>query len=161
MRKLWTKQRSRSENGYKCQEPYSQQRGVRHQFRRNRVITTGIDDQWKADLADISKYAKDNDGYKFILAVIDDFSKYLWLRPLQNKTSAAVVESFKDFSQEGSKPILIHTDKEQEFRAQPAEALFKQMDIIHLLTQNEVKANIVERVIKTICSKIQYYITYK
>ncbi len=59
------------------QEPYSLHRPVRHHFTRNTVIVTGINDQWEADLADMSNYAKDNDGYKFVLAVIDVFLKNL------------------------------------------------------------------------------------
>ena len=48
-------------------------------------MVEGIDDQWDADLMDMSYYAKQNDGYNYILMVIDIFSKYVWLRPLKRK----------------------------------------------------------------------------
>ena len=46
------------------QEYYSQNKGVKRQFERGRVIVAGIDDQFDADLASLSLYADDNDGYK-------------------------------------------------------------------------------------------------
>ena len=69
------------------QEAYSLHKPYRHRFATNQVIVEGIDDQWDADLADMNFYAKVNDGYRFILLVIDIFSKYVWLRPLMTKTS--------------------------------------------------------------------------
>ena len=143
------------------QEPYSLQRSLRHRFHRNRVVATGIDDQWDADLMDMSKYAKDNDNVHFILLVIDVFSKYVWLRPLKNKTGQGVANAFQDILKEGRKANRIRTDKGQEFKARPVQKLFKDVGIQHIVTQNEVKANIAERAIKTIRSKIQRYITYK
>ena len=40
------------------------------------TFTTGIDDLWQADLVNLSSISKYNDGYKFLLTVIDVFSKY-------------------------------------------------------------------------------------
>lgn len=40
------------------QEPYSLQRPVRRHYRRNKVIVAGIDDQWDADLMDMTKFKK-------------------------------------------------------------------------------------------------------
>ena len=54
----------------------SLQRPLRRKFKRNRVISKGIDDQWDADLMDMTKFSKDNDGYSYILVVIDIFSKF-------------------------------------------------------------------------------------
>ena len=59
------------------QEAYSLQKPVRRTFKRNQVITTGIDDLWEADLADVSNLKKDNDDINFLLIAIDVFSRYL------------------------------------------------------------------------------------
>ena len=48
---------------------------LRH-FRRNRVIVSGIDQQWQMDLADMQSMQKFNDGYRYLLVCIDVFSKY-------------------------------------------------------------------------------------
>ena len=48
-------------------------------------MVNGIDKIWAADLADMKAFEKDNDGYTFLLLVIDIFSKYGWIVPLKNK----------------------------------------------------------------------------
>jgi hypothetical protein len=126
------------------------------------VITTGIDDQWDADLIDMSKYASNNDEFAYILVVIDIFSKYTWLRPLKNKKGNAVSRAFGEILEEGRSPKRLRTDKGQEFRSREFNELLTDRDIDHLYAQNtEIKANYAERVIKTIKSKIHRYLTYK
>ena len=44
---------------------------VRYRFKRNRVIVAGIDDEWEADLVIMDSLSKHNNGYKYILTVID------------------------------------------------------------------------------------------
>lgn len=61
---------------------YSLRKEPRHRFKRARVVVSGIDDQFDMDLADVSNIADENDGIKFLLFVIDIFSKYLWVEPL-------------------------------------------------------------------------------
>ena len=144
------------------QESYSLQRFIRRNFKRSRVMVTGIDDQWDADLIDMAKYSQYNDNITFILIVIDVFSKYVWLRKLPNKTGKEVSKAFKTIFKEGRKPSKLRTDKGWEFLHKPTiQKIFKEYKIKHFVTQNEVKANVAERAIKTIKSKIMRYITYK
>ncbi len=51
---------------------------VRRKFRRVKIYSPGIDHLWAADLRVLITYSKENKGYKYILAVIDTFSKYVW-----------------------------------------------------------------------------------
>jgi len=67
------------------QEAYSLHKPVRRRFQRNHVVSAGIDDLWMADLIDMVKFADMNGGYKYILLVIDTFSKYVWVQPLKTK----------------------------------------------------------------------------
>ena len=46
-------------------DTYTLHKPVRYDFPRNRVIVTGTDDHWQADLVDISSLARFNKGYKF------------------------------------------------------------------------------------------------
>ena len=66
-------------------DTYTLHKPVRYNFPRNRVIVTGIDDQWQADLVDISSLARFNKGYKFLLTCIDVFSKFAWVVPLKTR----------------------------------------------------------------------------
>jgi hypothetical protein len=77
------------------QDNYSLQKPVRQTFRKARVIVSGIDDQFDADLADVPNISHENDGVKYLFVVIDIFSKYLWIQPLKNKRAKDVVNGFK------------------------------------------------------------------
>ena len=57
---------------------------VTKKFKRAQVITTGIDDVWAADLADMQQFAEENDGYKYLLTVIDCFSRFAWAIPIKD-----------------------------------------------------------------------------
>jgi len=143
------------------QEAYSLQRSPRRSFQRNKIIVTGIDDQWSADLMDMVKFAKFNEGYSFVLVVIDVFSKYLWLRPLKDKRGRSVAEALSVILRGERRPTRMRTDKGQEFRSKEVNALLRRYHIQHLYAENETKASVAERVIKTIKTRIYRYFTYK
>ena len=142
------------------EEAYSLQREARSPQKRSRIVVAGIDDQWSTDLMDMVKFTKSNQGVRFILVVIDVFSKYLWLRPLKDKKGLSVAKAFESIFKEGRKPERIRTDKGQEFRAKVVQSLFKSETIRHLFAESDVKASASERVIKTIKSKIYRYFTH-
>ena len=53
------------------------------------------DNIWGVDLADIQLLSKYNKGYKFLLCVIDIFSKYAWTIPLEDKKSISIANGFQ------------------------------------------------------------------
>ena len=76
------------------QQSYSLNKNVKRSFQRGHVILEGIDDQFDVDLASLIYYADDNDGYKYLLVVIDIFSHYSWVEPLKDKTAKEIVNAF-------------------------------------------------------------------
>jgi hypothetical protein len=75
-------------------------------------VSAGKDDLWMADLIDMVKFADWNQGYKYILLVIDTFSKYVWLQPLKYKTGEEVAKAFqKIFDTTNRSPAKLITDK--------------------------------------------------
>jgi hypothetical protein len=44
-----------------------------------------IDQQWSIDLADMQSIANSNDGYRYLLCVVDVFSKFAWVEPVKSK----------------------------------------------------------------------------
>ena len=76
-------------------DTYTLNKPVWYNFPRNRVIFTGIDDQWQADLIDISSLACFNSGYKFLLTFIDLFSTFAWVVPLETKSGESLVNGFQ------------------------------------------------------------------
>ena len=69
-----------------------------------------------ADLADIQLISKFNKGFRFLLCVIDIFSKYAWAIPLKHKKGISVVYVFqKILKNSDRKPNKIWVDKGSEF----------------------------------------------
>ena len=66
-------------NWSRGQEAYTLHKPVRYKFKRRKTIAGGLFQQFQADLLDTSAYSKENDGVKFVLNVIDVFSKYVWV----------------------------------------------------------------------------------
>ena len=54
-----------------------------------------IDEIWAADLLDMQAFSKDNNGIKYLLTVIDIFSKFVWIVPLKRKTEREVAMHFR------------------------------------------------------------------
>jgi hypothetical protein len=114
---------------------------VRRYFRKRRVLVGGIDAVWAVDLIDMQHYAKDNDNFKFILAVIDVFSKFGWMRVLKNKTGIEVAHALNEIiTSSGRKPKQVWCDKGTEFYNKHVKKL---VDLYS--TGNEEKSSIVER----------------
>ena len=86
------------------QESYSRNKAVKRKFQRGKVVVAGIDDQFDADLASFISYADENDGYKYLLAVIDIFSRYGWVEPIKDKTAIQVISAFDKILKKGRKP---------------------------------------------------------
>ena len=96
-------------------DTYTLHKPVHYNFPRNRVIVPGIDDQWQADLVDISSLAHFNKGYKFLLTCIDVFSKFAWVVPLKSKRRISLVSGFQSILDLGQSPEKLQTEKETEF----------------------------------------------
>ena len=91
-------------------------RPVKRKFEKRQVLVRNVDDTWAADLVDMQYYSRTNKGFKYILMIIDVFSKYGWAIPLKNKTSAEVVRAFTELWNSGQKPPkYLWTDKGKEF----------------------------------------------
>ena len=67
---------------------------ITRNFRKRRVISYGVDKIWTADLVEIQKYSKWNKGVKYLLTVIDVFSKYGWIVTLKDKKTESVSSAF-------------------------------------------------------------------
>lgn len=93
---------------FKKQIPYTIHKPVRKKFARRRVIVSGPGDQLQTDLVDMQEFTNKNDGYKYLLTVIDVFSKYAWVVPLKNKTAESVISAFKKID---LKNIRVQSDR--------------------------------------------------
>ena len=58
------------------QSNYTLHKPARCNYARNRTLVSCIDDQWQADLVDMSAYKQFNQGFRYLLTIIDIFSKF-------------------------------------------------------------------------------------
>lgn len=101
------------------QEVYTLHKPLRRKFPRNKVVATGLDSDWQADLCDVQGLRKENDGHGYILTVIDVLSKYAWALPLRTKKPDEVRDAFKRVLATGRTPWRLMTDKGNEFVGRP------------------------------------------
>ena len=63
-------------------------------FKKRKVYSAFKDNIWGADLVDMQLISKFNKGFRFLLCVIDIFSKYAWVVPLKDKKGVSSVNAF-------------------------------------------------------------------
>ena len=141
------------------QKTYSVHKQPRRSFQRRRVIVGGINDQWQADLADMQMLADDNDNYKYILMVIDCFSRHAWARGLKDKSGKSVATAFSDIFKVQEPPSKVQTDKGKEFYNAHVQTLLRNKGVQLFSTEDPVtKASMVERLNRTIKRKLYGYL---
>ena len=105
----------------------------------------------------ISKF---NKGFRFLLCVIDIFSKYAWVVTLKDKKGVSIVNAFQSILDDSKrKPNKIWVDKESEFYNRSMKSWLQDNDIVLYSTHNEGKSVVVERFIKTLKNKSYKYMT--
>ena len=68
---------------------------IMRKFKKRKVYSSFTDNIWGADLADIQLLSKFNKGFRFLLCVIDIFSKYAWVIPLKDKKGISIINAFQ------------------------------------------------------------------
>ena len=106
-----------------------------------------IDEIWAADLIDVQAFSKDNNGIKYLLTVIDVFSKFVWIFPLKRKTGQEVATACSRILKE-RRPSKIWVDRGREFDNNDVKKLVELYS-----TANEEKSCVIERFNRTIKEK--------
>lgn len=143
------------------QETYTRHKPIRRKFRRSCYFLENLDSFWETDLLIMpNDYAEHNDGVKYVLVVIDCFSKFLFVAPLKRKTTEAIIEGFKViFSKTNRRCQRLASDKGGEYVSKKFKKFMKDNDIIYNTTNNDdIKCAISERVIKTVKHRLFKYL---
>lgn len=128
-------------------------RQARRNFPRRFVELKGINDLYQSDLVDMSGFSRQNCGYKYIMTIINCFTKFGIAVPLKTKSGNEIAKALE--------PILLkhpmkhfQTDQGTEFFNVNVTSLLKKYNINHYHTFSDKKASIVERFNRTIKSKM-------
>ena len=132
---------------------------ARKHYQKRSVFAKQVDDIWTAVLADMSPYSRSNSGYKYLLTVIDVFSKYACVAPLKTKTGNEVATAFQELFTNNAAPSRLCTDKGREFYNQRVKRVQTADNVALYSTVNELKSSVVERWNKTMKNIMWKYFT--
>jgi len=134
---------------------HSLHKSVRKNFKRRRIITRYPGQIVQMDLIDLQKFSGSNSGYRWILVALDCFSKKIWMRALKRKEGGETAQAMRSIFHDMDYPVQsIIFDEGKEFLNNDVNMVFAQFNIHSYHVKTKMKAGAVERVIKTIKTKI-------
>uniref|UniRef100_A0A158P4P5 Integrase catalytic domain-containing protein n=1 Tax=Tetranychus urticae TaxID=32264 RepID=A0A158P4P5_TETUR len=151
-----------SHGSFGGQETYTNFRVRRKNFQRLAVLVDRIDEQWQADLMDMSYWSGQNDGVNHLLVVIDILSRFAWIQPCRDKAAPTIINAFSEIFSSGRKPEKLQTDQGREFNNNRFK-FFCTSQGVHYFTTTDasIKCALAERLIRTLRSRIYRFIYHK
>ena len=109
------------------------------------------------DIAYLNEFKQGS--YKYLLFMMDGFSRYLWISPIKSLKQKDVLPPLENVLKNSIYDIeYFFSDQGIEFYNKGAKKLFKKYRIHQYHTNSEIKCGIIERSIKTIKRKLSKYI---
>ena len=134
----------------------------RKKFPRRKLVVYYPGQIIQMDLVDMQKISTKNKNFKYILMIIDCFSKKVWAEPLKSKSGGEVAGKIKTVFENMKYPVqTVIFDEGKEFDNRQVKKLLQQYGIHSYSILTDTKAGAVERVNKTIKSLIWRYFTDK
>lgn len=127
---------------------------ARKNYQRRHVDIRGLDETWQADIVDMTPYAQLNNRHKYLLTIIDIFSKFAWVVPMKRKTGKETASAMSSIFAQGRVPKHLHVDRGGEFYNAIFESVMKRYDINMYSTYSNLKASICERFNRTLKEKM-------
>ena len=126
-------------------------------FNKRKVHSPFIDNIWDTDLADMQLLSKFNKWFRFLLRVIDIYSKYAWVICLKDIKGIVITNAFpKVFDESNRKPNKIRVDKGSN---RSMKSWSEKNDIEMHSMHNEGKSVVADRFIRTLKNMIYEYMT--
>lgn len=139
---------------------YSLHKPVKKKFQRRKYVSRGLNQQWQADLVEMQQYSRENQGYRYILTVIDIFSRFAYALPLKNKTGMEVANVL-DKLFENQSPKYLQTDQGLEFYNSHVTNILDKYNVELFSIYSDKKAAIVERFNRSLKEKMFRMFTFQ
>ena len=118
-------------------------------FKKRTVYSGFRDSIWGADLAEIQLISKFNKGFRFLLCVIDIFSKYTWVVSLKDKRGISLVNAFQKMLHDSNrKPNKIWVYKGSEFYNSSFKKILKDNGIEMYSIRNKGNSIVAEKFVR-------------
>lgn len=134
-------------------DSYTLHREYKEPRQRNPYYVRYYLEQIQADLIDVRSLSDKNDGVNWLLLAIDSFSKYLWIKPMKNKSGKDTRAAFIDLVERdlaGKRIESFFTDRGKEFVNRYVRNYLQSKKIRHDLAFSEIKCGVAERANRTI-----------
>ena len=141
------------------QDSYTLFRNRRVNYPTAKTHAISTDQMWQLDLSTLIHLAEENDNIKYLFVCIDVFSRYLWIRPLESKSSEESAKAIVSIFKEGRIPGFIVSDSGTEFKGKFQEVL-KAHNVGYFTLHSPSKASIAERIQRTIKTRIFRYLNH-
>jgi hypothetical protein len=128
------------------------------------VVVGGVNIQLQGDLVDMQKWARKNGGFRYILLMIDCFSRFCFSRPLKRKEGVQTAEAVSSILDEAENRIArkvkhLQVDQGTEFYNSSVLKVMKDRFINMFSTKSPTKAQMVERLIRTLRARQERFNT--
>jgi len=142
--------------GYALHEP------VKYKFPKRKIVVHFPSEMWATDLKSIQGISKENNGYNYLLVIVDAFSKRAYVRPLKDKTANSMMRAFNSiFKEAGLKPMVLFSDRGSEYTSHEFQKFLTKNRIKWITSYSITKSAFAEKFIGTFFQKIQRYMTEK
>ena len=136
----------------------------KNNFLRSRISSAGVNYMFDTDLMNMYPFGRYNKGFKYVLLVIDIFTRFVMTRALKSKSHVDVVPAMESILKERTCKVM-RSDAGGEFTSYAIKQLYRKYKIKHYIAYNDGKASFAERGIKSIKNKLIRYMrannTYK
>lgn len=122
------------------------------------IVSFQPDERFQMDLVDMSNFSMKNQGYNWILMLVDVFNRKIYAYLLPNKNKESIFKALTQFF-EKHHPEIITSDNDTGFKSDMIKKLMEKNETInHMVEPNDHKAlGIVDRAIQTIKNVIYKY----
>ena len=141
------------ETALKSVDSYTLHKPVVKPQKYRRIYTKSINYLYQIDLCDLTKFEKENNGYRWIITIIDTFSKKAWAFKMKRKSAKSIMAVMVPFLH-ANKPQKIEFDQGTEFYNQSFLTLLKKQKIKHFSVYSDRKCAIVERFNRTLKTRM-------
>lgn len=118
----------------------------------NTYVPSRFLEEMQCDLADFTRTAEENNGFRYAFCGIDVFSRYAWAVPIRTKTPSDIVYAFKEVLRVIGVPRHLWSDAEGSLQSKEFIRVLNQHNITHTMSLSP--SPYIERFIGTLKSMI-------
>jgi Integrase core domain/Chromo (CHRromatin Organisation MOdifier) domain len=140
----------------KTQDPYTLLKPTIRKFKRAKIYAPHRNYLWESDVIVLQSFAKYNDGFAYISAAIDVFTKKVQLVPIKDQSSKSIKTSF-EIMFTNAKPVKLRTDQAKAYLSKAVQNFLNALDVQHYTSTDIGHCQTIERFFRTLRQYLWHY----